>query len=334
MSTSPISIFLYMLHSPLIKARLGNVQKLSDLCNARGDIRFNLVTSQEPLEITPDLIKSIVNITPTPDMPPQFSSILRSIHVNQLSNSLKHFTALRMVVENAKEHPNARHVIVEDDVLFNENDVFRLLDSTILSSPKDADVVFLGLPSTKSGTPQDVSFENMTSVFKMLPCCDSYIVTAAAASKMINAFLPIRFPTQIQLSYIVEKLELKSFVCSPNVFIDGSKLGVYMSSIDANNMLIWNPQFHQIRMILGKPTLSIEDMKTVDELLKTAHFKDHADFLYLSAQNHTLNKRYVEAEKDFARAFDIYVAENSVFGPDCIFMKDFTRIYRHLQPAF
>lgn len=322
-----------MLHSLSIKARYGNVQKLSALCDSRG-IRFATVTSQEPQDITPDLIKSIVNIAPTPELPPEFSSVLRPIHVNQLSNSLKHFTALRMVVENSTLHPNAKHVILEDDVLFNEADVLRLLDSTISSSPADADIVFLGLPSTKSGTLQDVSFEKTTSVFKVLPCCDSYIVTASAAAKLINAFLPIRFPTQVQLTYLIDKLQLKSFVCSPNVFIDGSKLGVYMSSIEANNMLIWNPQFHQIRMILAKPSLSAEDLKTVDELLKNAHFKDHADFLYLSAQNHTLNKRYAEAEKDFSRAFDIYVAENSIFGPESMFMKDYTRIYRHLQPTF
>lgn len=348
-------MFVYILRSLALTAREDNVAKLTALFNKNAKVQANvnvtLVTSQEPAQMNADLIKAIVNIEKSDAVPLPFQTLLKPMHVNQLSNNLKHFTALRMIVENTVKTTNTSaassrelggatpiHVILEDDVLFNDAAVDMLL-ATLEAAPADYDMIFLGLPSTKNSAPDGaVSFEKVDGVFKVLPCCDSYVVSAKAAEKLVAAYLPVRFPTQIQLSYAMSCTNMVAYMCSPNVFIDGSKLGVYMSSIEQNNQLIWNPQYNQIRALLAPkdktPEKAREDLLSVDALLSKAHFKEHPDFRYLSATAHVLSGRYEDARKDFDRAFEVYVAEKCVFGPDCQFMKDYVDVYRHLQVDF
>lgn len=324
----PVHLFVYIIRSPALLARDKNVATLQRLCAASPfNVAVSVVTGQEPGDLTPDLIKTIVDITPSADVA-QFAPLLKPLHVAQLSNNLKHFTALRMITENGKEHPGAAHVVVEDDVLFNE-DAISMLMNTIKAAPAAYDLILLGLPSTKNGTLKEITFEPSSNVFKHLPCCDSYVVTTKAAAFLIKNYLPVRLPTHIQLTYLMQKGELGAFICSPNVFIDGSKLGAFMSSIEQDNALIWNPQYNRLRSIL-----SSDDDNTlgeVDALLTVTHFREHPDFKYLAGKAHVRCGRYEQARKEFDSAFDIYVTEKCILGPQSQFMKDYVKLFRHLQ---
>lgn len=317
---------LYILHSPALAIRDANVKKLQDLLPPA-----EVISLYDPGEITGDMVKTLVDVNATDDsMPDMFKGLLRPMHVNQLSNTLKHLAALRAVSALPE---GKKGLIVEDDVLFN-NDVPSVLDKVISQMPSDADIVFLGLPTTKTGSPDKMIFEEVQSIFKLLPCCDSYLVTPRAASILAGCFLPIRFPSQVQLSYLMDKLKLKAYVCSPNLFIDGTKLGVFISSIEHNNMLIWNPQYNQIRSLVVKSssTVTPEDLVKARELLASAHFKDHPDMRYLSALAYQHARQYVKAKEEFDAAFNTYTSERAVLGPDCQFMKDYVQIFCHFQP--
>jgi hypothetical protein len=317
--------FIYVLRSRSLIAREKNVETIHKVFK---DYRVIDVIANDPSEITADIIKSMVDISDA-GVPESFKSLLKPMHVNAFSNTLKHFTALRMVVENCKTEPRSRHVILEDDVLFNDQ-VVLMLNETIKSMPPSADVVFLGLPCTKSGTPTNVVFEESRSIFKQLPCCDSYIVTHEGATKLLGSFLPIKFQTPIHLSYLFDKLDMKVYACSPNVFIDGSKLGVFMSSIEQNNVLLWNPEYNIVKALMAKGPESVGE---IEALISQAHFKEHPDFRYLSALTYMTQGKFKEARDSFEKAFDVYVAENCIVGPDSQFMKDYVQIFKYLQES-
>jgi hypothetical protein len=334
----PQHVFVYVVRSSALAVREDNVRKLESLLAAGSPgfpgVRFTVtrVTAYDPGEITSDLIKNVVDVTAASELPEAFRALAKPMHVNQLSNNLKHFAALRMALDAAAANPDAAFLVVEDDVLFNDDVATMLLQTLAAAAEKQPayDLIFLGLPSTVAGTPQDVRFEPSKRVFNILPCCDSYLVSPACLERLTKAYLPVRFPTNVQLSYLADKLLLTSLATTPSVFIDGSKLGVFMSSIEQNNALVWNPQYNEIRRLLdAKQGFSMEEFK---RLLASAHFKEHPDFQYLAARALVAQGDYANAEKAFARAFDTYVAEKCVFGPECQFMKDYVQVFRHLQP--
>lgn len=340
-------VYVYILRTASLVAREPNVAKLESLLAAGSKdhpgttFAVQRVTAQDPSEITQELVRALVDVSPSTEIPENFRAMVKPLHVNQLSNALKHLTALRMIVENAKKEPAAAHVVVEDDVLFND-DVAPMLLRTLEAAAKgpetaDYDLVFLGLPTTAAGTPQDVRFEPCQRVFTVLPCCDSYVIRPAAAEKLLRAFLPVRFATHVHLSQLLAKQQpaLKALSATPNAFIDGSKLGVFMSSLEQNNALLWNPQYNAVRRLLdaaGSSEPSAEARAEIESLLEAAHFKEHPDFLYLAARARVICGDHAGAEQAFTRAFDVYVAERCVFGPESQFMKDYVRVFRNLQP--
>ena len=335
----PTSLFVYIIRSPEQVARTKNVETLRNMCSSVEGCSMAVVTSQEPKDLDVALIKDLVDISSPITVSHHqeyFERYLskKSLHVNQLSNALKHLTALRMILENASHFPNAAHVILEDDVIYNDNAI-SMLQKTIKNAPADYDMIFLGLPITKSGSPDNILYEPLETLCKVFLCCDSYIVSPKAATAMVSAFLPVRFPTQIQLSYLMYTLGLRVYACSPNFFMDGSKAGVYMSSIEQNNELVWNPHWNHIRAVLSKTpldkTMPEADWEDIQKTYSAASFKGHPDFMYLMARVKIRYGKYQEARESFETALTIYTTEKCVLGLDSYFMKDFIRLFSYLQ---
>ena len=359
-------MFIYVLRCAAQVARAGNVATLANLVakekrkvlSNEFDVTLTQVTAQDPSPDIQNLIKApgFVDTEASldgPSAPPLKAHVdlykrlsRRTLSVQQVSNALKHMTALRMICETSSHYPDAAHVVLEDDVIFNERTVIETLKTTLAAAPVDADLVFLGLPSIHSGTPSGIIFDPLERVFKVLPCCDSYAITPKAAAAMLDAYLPLRFATQVHLSYLVATLGLRAFICSPSVFIDGSKLGVYMSSVEQNNALIWNPHWHRIRTIVssssssssstsgtsGPVRLSEQEDAEIRELLSRASFKEHPDFRHLVAQVLTRQGKYREALAEYEAALDIYVAEKyPPLNSESSFMRDFIQLYKFLQ---
>jgi hypothetical protein len=173
-------------------------------------------------------------------------------------------------------------------------------------------------------------------VFNCLPCCDSYAVTAAAAARLVAALVPQRFATNVNLSWCLRSLELRAQLVAPNLFADGSKVGVYLSSIDVNNRLVWNPQFCRVEQLVNavrteKRALTPAERAELLELEASMRFKEHPDVAHLFAVFAASERRYAHAEAHFKHAMDLYDREMSLMGPKCQFLRDYMALYRHVQ---
>lgn len=337
-SSRPVDLFVYVLRSPSQPARERNVAHLSDMftqLDKHHRVVVTPITSNEPQDLTAagaDALKSIVDLT-TPIVAKRHAELYaalskRPLHLRQLSNTLKHHTAIRMAAENAVQHPRAAHLVLEDDVLFSDQAAQQLLSRILPRAPPDAAFVFLGLPSTQSGAPEAPLFEPIASVFKVLPCCDSYLISAHAAEVLSKVFLPIRLATPAQLSFLILDKDLPAYVCSPCVFLDGTKVGAFLSSIEQNNELCWNPHWNQVRRLVQ---LGPAEASASEALLRDAAFKEHPDFRHMLALLYMRQRNYPMAKKEFDKALETYLAEGSILGADSRFLKDFIGLFRFLQ---
>lgn len=327
-------INVYVLRTAALAARESNVLKLETLLKSDPGFSVVRISANDPADIA-TLAAGTVDTRADggPDVLDAFRELIRPLHANQLSNALKHLAALRIISETGAD--DEEHVVVEDDVLFHE-DVATMLREVVAARPAEADALFLGLPNTRSGTPDAIVFDPLSAVFKMLPCCDSYLIRKAAAAKLAGAYLPIRLPANLQLSHLCAKLGVRVFLSSPNVFVDGSKIGVFTSSIESNNSLTWNPEYVRLRALLppdvALPAMTIEQQAAFQSGLDAIHFRAHPDIRHLAARYFTMVGRYDDARREYEQAFETFVADGCVFGPNCRFMKDYVSIFRHVQP--
>lgn len=341
-------VFVYILHSRKLVARAPNVERLRlafeqtrflDVVN-----HVEVVDTYEANEITNQNVREFVHLSNSGLATP-FDALVGNLHVQQVSNSLKHYHALRRFVEQASSSKDVV-LIVEDDVLFND-EAAKSVAFTLKRAPNSWTTIFLGLPcSVKApppGTdPGNVIFERLQTVFKVLPCCDSYLMTLDAAKSLLTpvggdtGFLPIRFATNVHLSWRLQGCGILSdcHIACPNVFVDGSKLGVYTSSLVVNNRLSWNPQYVDLEAKIRRPLTPqyTDEVKAdINKALDEIHFQMHPDIMFLKAIFQVRCGNYEEACKNMEKAYDLYQQNGCIINKGSEFLNAYCDVFRFLQ---
>ena len=295
-----------------------------------------VVDEMDPNDINGDFIKQHVNYTQLTEPPSLlvYNGLIKNLHVHQLSNALKHYTALEKIVKSEGNDEDL-NIILEDDILY-EGRMCLLLEKLIRTLPTDFDMMFLGLPTNKEvKNPHEISFQNTVEVFKILPYCDSYVVSKSAAKKLYDNFLPIKFLTNIQLSFVVEKLGLKTQLCFPNLFMDGTKVGSFVSNLNPNNAIMFNSDYNIVKSVVNKmekkEVVSSEEETNIERIFSTSPISQHPDLCYQKAKYLANKNQYALAKECYEETYQKYKTHNTIINHESIFLKDYIRIHKHLQ---
>ena len=272
----------------------------------------------------------------TPALQP-FRSLIRPLHIRQVSNTLGHLAALQAASKSCEDSTSTSNgddawsLVIEDDALYNGD---QGIERVVRDAPPDADVIMLGLPSARAASKDACVFDDMMERFQLLPACESYLVRGRAARALVSAFLPIRLPTAAQLTLLMRHLGLRVLVAVPNVFVDGSKFGVFTSSLEMNNRLLWN-QPHCILEALLKSGAYDRDAagaaKEAQAAWDAQPFKAHPDALGVWGMHLAKQGRCTQAETAFAQAYEAYTKEGCLLNQTSEFLKAYVAVYRDLQ---
>lgn len=317
---------VYIIHSAQLPQRdefmKQNIGKLQQQSFAD---TITIVQSNDPADIHVNLIQQIIDYSVINDAHlSQFNQFTKNIHINQLSHTLKHFDALQRIAKDGKD--DKVYLVIEDDALFQESTIADLKAALLLMQEKKAPIVFLGLPSI---TPQaELSIHEAPSS-SLLPLVDSYFVTKATAQRMIEGFLPIRFTGTVHLNYVMKKTSVQPWQASKPIVVNGSRYGLFPSSLNPNNTLAFNPDYMTVMEILRKG--DPQDETKIEQLRETSIIAKSPDFLYLIAKFYTMHKKYKEAEKIYTDAYNISLANGCIVNHESLMLKDFIRLFKHLQ---
>jgi len=328
-SETQFKVNFYVIHVESFKHRKISIDRLEQALknDKRFEVQFKYVLDFDPQNITQENIKTSVSYEQIKDEKLQpFNNFLKNMHVNQLSNSLKHKKAIQLISDSEDEDFS---IVIEDDVIFNDNigdNLYKILSDM----PENYDVMFLGLPSSKEA--DGTNYQKVHDVFRVLPCCDSYIVSKKAATILNEMFFPIKFQNNIQLTYLFSKLELDVYLSIPNVFIDGSKLGLYFSTLEVNNRLIFNQDYVVISRLLEKEEkLSENDIAELDSAFADVKLKTNPEFYYLKALYETKKGNMEFAEAIFNYTFELYENNGAILNNQSLFLRDYMRLFKNLQ---
>lgn len=326
---------IFFIHSKYTTERQSVIKNFKDTVLAFNfrSLKINkivVIDECDPIDIDVETIRKFVRYDKIEQEHLQiYNSLLRNLHVNQLSNTMKHLKALQLV---SLCHDNEVNIVLEDDILY-EDKICLTLERLINQLPMKYDYIFLGMPNTTEMKPStEFSFQDTHKIFKVLPLCDSYIVSVNAARATAAHYNPIKFVNNVQLSYVIDKLGLSSVQCIPNVFVDGSKYGVFVSRVCANNPLIFNNDFTTMATVVNKSSpLSQEEHDQVKTLLQNSPIRNNPDFIYLECLYHVLCKDYTTAKKRYEDAYKVYGSNACILTNESNFLKDFIRVHKYLQ---
>lgn len=300
-------------------------------------VKIRVITDFDPNDINHQIISSTVNYSPVQDNPNEinekklsnYNGLLRNLHIFQLSNTLKHYKALEEIVNSSNE--NDINLVLEDDILY-EDKMCMMLERLVDNLPSDFDMVFLGLPNNiNTSNKTTVRFQATKDLFRVLPYCDSYIVSKTAARKLYDNYLPIKFVNNVQLSYMIEKLELNSLIAIPNIFMDGTKFGVFLSVLTPSNQLLFNNDYMTARAILSNENVDVESQTKLDNVFANSLVRNHPDMMHLKGLYLSKHSNYNEAKDVFESALKIYQDNNCVLNHESQFLKDYIKMYKDIQ---
>lgn len=315
-----------------IQTMFGEIVKKSNI-----SLNLKIISKFDPESLNGEFVKRIFDSNEDKDEKVALYNkyIIKTPQANFISNSLKHMDAFNQIVKTSSDEDI--NIVVEDDVVFETSSAISQIIEFVEKKKymKDGttshDIVFFGLPGLSTEAKSDSLSVFTVDDVKVLPSCDSYFITKACAKKLSQHYIPLKFPNNIHLSYLITKHSLSVGRTSPNIMADGSKIGTMSSSISPNNILIFNSTYKQIYSLLDKKEPSFDDITKIEELFKGNALKNSPDFVFLEGLFFLRTKRYPEAKTKFDSAISLYEQELSPLSNQSAIIQNYIDLCKHIQ---
>lgn len=305
---SATTLNVYVIHTPELTLRKGRLGGTLGYLKEQGEaagLSWNLVWITEPsagcVEATAERYADRVAPENTGDA--DFDRLAAPIVAATLSNFEKHREAWRHI---ALSGPGNVSVVVEDDaVIFPDHQgaAKDLLAFLAAGGGAGWDFVFFGMspPATPENMAAPFAFLDLPmNESKVLPCKESYLVSPRGAAMMLAETEKVSFFARAQMSLALYK-RLVGLAPAPGaiaapppggvkvgypvrrVTIEGSKVGLYTSSLHPNNMLILNAEFMRMFEMLRAPDAGAgaPALRDIKGLYKTISHMNNPDLMHL-----------------------------------------------------
>lgn len=326
-----IQINVYIIHYDQLNDRKDNINLLKSYVNDQANINIKVITDHEPESINMNNIKNLISMKPLDESENQFyNNFNTKLSIHTISNGLKHFKAIQMI---SKEKENTINIVFEDDVMCS-NKLFTQLNSLYTNiNEVPWDIVLLGQPSEEVQSTNNLSLKKITPTNTIFPCIDSYLIKPSFAKSILINFFPLRYPLNIQLSYIIDKMNNQNcYKIFPNITGDGSKIGIYTSSIMPNNVLLFNNIYKKIYTTLENySSLNDQQINEIKSLLDQNEYKNSPDFIHIEALLYMKIGDLQKSKSLFEKAYDGFNLKKTPMNNTSVFLKNYINIFKLIQ---
>jgi GR25 family glycosyltransferase involved in LPS biosynthesis len=326
---------VYVIHTKTLGMRKGMCE---DLCrkleaSPHFQVKFQYIHQFDADDVAKLNPTTMINVEPIAEEGyEELNKLLKPLSTPAMSNALKHFAAMKIIAQQAGDQDI--NLVIEDDVCFSDQiaDQIQRCIEAMRQEQTPWDVVYVGFPPAQAPQSAGFTFQSVHSLYKVLPGCDSYIITKAASQRIVEAHMPVKFVENIHLTYLGQKLKLNTGMSVPNIFVEGSKLGAYVSTLNVNNLLIYNPHYREMfQVVHNKSQYDDAERRVIEEAWKATPYKFHPDFLYLYGMYLLKDQQFQQARAQFEKAFELYKKNDCQMSKDSVFLNNYIELCKVLQ---
>jgi hypothetical protein len=159
----------------------------------------------------------------------------------------------------------------------------------------DWDMLFMCLASIEKDKP--FSLVNSRNQYKFLLNKSSYFITPTIAAKLNNYLDVYRYNLKTSISkFIWDNKDVRSYVLNKHTFLEGSKMGVFPSSVNTSNFLFQNMHFVALAKLTNNDEITDEIIKDAELLYKQLEKMESPDVLHTMGVIYYKKKDYVNAK--------------------------------------
>jgi hypothetical protein len=196
-----------------------------------------------------------------------YDQLIGDISVEVLSNMEKHKHSWKMISEGSCVHDI--NLIIEDDAIIMNEHVSNLKETLAYlydaSHDSQWDMLFWGMAqeNPKDVPPPEIALTRFDKLCnKLIPSKEAYFINKQTAAQLssvwCNPAFKVSYCLRVQLSkYLYFNTDIKAMFPNRRVTLDGSKLGLFPTTIHSSNSLI--PTFDHLANAKAEPEWSSTD---------------------------------------------------------------------------
>lgn len=292
------NIDIYVIKSEHLKLRfkylektIERITKIMKENNYNTNIYYISSPSAEDIENNINDYNKFINLNNEEIEDKEFKELQTKFNYQQLSNLFKHKKAYEMI-KNNDNNDNNYNFIIEDDIMLleneNENNFIELIKK-LHKIDYDLLITCCIFNNNKKGLDYLLS----TLKNKILQCKNSYFINKITANNLYEYLNVIRFNIKLSISKFIfdNKDTIKSYVLNKPTIFEGSKIGLFPTTINSNNLLIQNNYFINLINMLNDDKIDIKICENHYE----KYGKNNPDFQHILGIKYYKNKQYKEA---------------------------------------
>jgi hypothetical protein len=267
-----IRLNIYVVYSEELENRQATINSsinlIKEICTEKNiELKLNIIS--EPKKEYINKYISTFNTRVNYDKFPEntiFNDLITPLNVNQISNFEKHRYIYKYILDNFKKSDvNDLHLIMEDDVIILNDyiDNIRNFIDVLNTSNNNWDILFTCLNITNNPD----TFLNINELYNIIISKSCYIIkNLDLCEKLYNNTDTFKLNIKFTISKIIKEGNYNAVSYNKITFIEGSKLGLYPTSVNPSNYLYLNNNFIMLKEIAEKKTLTEDDIKNAEKI--------------------------------------------------------------------
>jgi tetratricopeptide (TPR) repeat protein len=297
---------IYLVYSEELENRRTTINSVvslvSDICKQKNiDMKLHVISEPTKEYVNSHLtaFNSRVNYEKFEDTSSIYNNLIMSLNACQISNFEKHRYIYKLIAaaEAANAATDEYHLIMEDDVIVLKeyiDNIGELIDDLNADAATDWDILFNCLNVVNS--PE--KFIKINQLYNIIISKSCYIIrNAAMCQKLYDATNTFKLNIKLTLSKFLKDNKYTAMSYNKITFIEGSKLGLYPSSVNPNNYLFLNNNYISLKQLSEKKELTDEDIRNAEKIYGDSRNIPSVDILGLMGTIYFNYKDYKKAKE-------------------------------------
>ena len=203
----------------------------------------------------------------------KIDNLIVSLNTSQISNIEKHRNALYLSKENEL------NLIIEDDLIISK-DYIDNIDNLFKNIDLKSDILITS--DFLNNNNNNLELINFNDYNKVLLSKSSYFINKETANKLYNYLNIFKYDMKTALTkFIIDNKDLNVKLLNKCTFLEGSKVGIFLSSTKNKNFLSQNGNFIEFVKIVNNSPIDDEMYNKACELYKQLEYLDNAEIIHI-----------------------------------------------------
>jgi tetratricopeptide (TPR) repeat protein len=277
-----IKLNIYLVYSEELENRHSTINSaislIKEICQQKNiESKLHIISEPKKEYINKNIttFNARVNYDRFADSKNIYNDLIMPLNVCQISNFEKHRYIYKLIVDNSKNNDSNDiteiHMIMEDDIIilkdYIENISMLIDDLNTPTSERDPDDDWDILFNCLNVVNNPEKFININTLYNIIISKSCYIIkNTKLCEKLYEATNTFKLNIKLTLSKFIKENNYKAISYNKITFIEGSKLGLYPSSVNPNNYLFLNNNYIALKQISEKKELTSDDIKNAEKI--------------------------------------------------------------------